>query len=339
MRSRTTAAAAGLVGLAATAELMLRRSRPRTTYGRYADWLHPGGLPARPLQALANSRAARAACERFPVPAMVSDITDVVYVNYVVPAARLLPLVPAGLRLQRVGPGREWAVFTFLTYRHGHLGPPMFGRLRQLLPSPVQTNWRIYVVDPHTGHAGVHFVTTAVDRPAHALGARLFCEALPMHLLRRAAVGAAGDATVGLVLDPGLGSGPDAEALLTFAPAPADGPWRSAFATYQDMVKYVVPQDRALSVQAWHPRVTRQEIRLDLTPGDCLPLTGPVRSRAARAIVGDAEPFSFYVPEVTLRFDSEEHYRLPLGSPPPGDLPPGGPTLGGPPLDGSSASG
>jgi hypothetical protein len=310
VRSRGVAAAAGVVGLAVTAELLLRRRRPRTEYGRYADWVHPGGPAAVALRALANSRAARAAGELLPVPPMVSDITDVVYVNYVVPAARLAPLVPEGLRLQRIGPDGEQAVFTFLTYRHGHLGPPVLGRLRRLLPSPVQTNWRIHVRDPRTGHAGVHFVTTAVDRAAHAVGARLFCEALPMHLLRHAAVERAGESTVSLRLDPGAGSGPDAEAVLTFAPEPAGGPWRSAFGTYRDMLEYIVHQDRALSVQPWHRRVTRQEIRLGLTPADCRPLTGSVRSRSARAIVGDAEPFSFHVPRVTLRFDSEEYHRL-----------------------------
>jgi hypothetical protein len=270
--------------------------------------VHPGGVTAGPLQALANSRVARVAGELVPVLSMVSDITDVVYVNYVVPAARLLPLVPAGLELQRVGPDGEWAVFTFLTYRHGHLGPPVLGRLRGLLPSPVQSNWRVYVRDPRSGHAGVHFVTTAVDRPAHAVGARLFCEALPMHLLRHAAVGRPDGSTVCLRLDPGNGSAPDAEATLTYAPDPVDGPWRAAFGTYRDMLEHVVPQDRALSVQPWHRRITRQEIRLGLSTGDCRPLTGPVRSRAARAIVGDAEPFSFHVPRVTLRFDDEVYH-------------------------------
>jgi hypothetical protein len=308
-----TAATAGVVGLAAAAEFLLRRRRPRTVHGRYADWVHPGGPPARPLQALANSRAARAAGELFPVPRMVSDITDVVYVNYVVPAGRLLPLVPDGLELQRVGPGGEWAVFTFLAYRHGHLGPAVLGRLRRLLPSPAQTNWRIYVRDPHTGHAGVHFVTTAIDRTAHALSGRLFCEALPMHLLRHSAVGTVDDATVVLRLDPGLGSAPDADAVLTFAPAPADGPWHPAFASYREVLEYIVPQDRALSVQPWHRWVTRQEIQLDLAPGDCLPLAGRVVSRAARAFAGDAEAFSFFVRKVTLRVDAEEHDRRPAG--------------------------
>ncbi|GAA0477333.1 hypothetical protein Aca07nite_85360 [Actinoplanes capillaceus] len=212
--------------------------------------------------------------------------------------------------MQRVGPGGERAVLSFLTYRHGHLGPAWLGRLRRLLPSPAQTNWRIYVRDPHTGHAGVYFVTTAIDHSGYALGARLLCEALPMHLLRHAAVETAGDA-VALRLDPGQGSGPGAEARLSLSPTPVDGPWSAAFPTYRDMLDYVVEQDRALSVQPWHRRTTRQEIRLDLTPADCEPLTGRVHSDAARTLVGDAEPFSFLVRSVTFRFDSEQHDRLP----------------------------
>jgi hypothetical protein len=173
----------------------------------------------------------------------------------------------------------------------------------------VQSNWRIYVQDPHTGHAGVHFVSTAVDSTAHALGGRLLCEALPMHLLARGDVETRDDGTVRLLLDPGSGSAPDAEALLTPAPDPVDGPWSVAFGTYQDMLKYVVHQDRALSVQPWHRWVTRQEIQLDLTPGDCRPLRGPVQSAAARVLVGDAEPISFLVPRVTLRVEGEHHDR------------------------------
>jgi len=297
----------GVLGLGAMAELSLRRRRPRTAHGRYADWVHPGGLPGRCVQPLANSRAVRAVCERFPVPAMVSDVTGAVYVNYVVPAARLLPLVPPGLELQRLGPDGEWAVFSFLSYRHWNFGPVAFGPLRRLLASPVQTNWRIYVRDPRTGHAGVYFVTNAIDQSAYALGARLLCEAMPMHVLRDATVATTGDSTVRLHLDPGPGSAPDAEAVLTLAPNPQNGPWDSAFATYQDMLEYVVDQDRALSVQPWHRWTTRQEIRLDITTDDCVALTGPVHSRAARTFVGDAEPFSFFVRRVTFRFDHEFH--------------------------------
>jgi len=52
--------------------------------------------------------------------------------------------------------------------------------------------------------------------------------------------------------------------------------------------------------------VTRQEIRLQIPIEACQPLEGSVASRAAAAIVGDAEPFCFRVAKVSFRFDGEE---------------------------------
>ena len=76
------------------------------------------------------------------------------------------------------------------------------------------------------------------------------------------------------------------------------------------MLAYVVPQDRGFSTQPWHGRVTRQEIRLAIPIEVCEPLEGRVSSRAARAIVGEAEPFCFRVPAVRFRFDAEEYDPL-----------------------------
>jgi len=298
--------AVGAAGLAVAAESALRRRRPSTRYGRYADWVHPGGPSALPANMLANSRLARALCEPLPVAAMASTIVDVVYVNYLAPAHELAPLVPRGLEIQRVGAEHDRAVLSFLTYRHGHLGPARLERFRRFLPSPVQSNWRVYVTDPRTGRRGVYFVSTAVNQIAYALGGRLLCEGLPMHLLRQASVGTRdGGRRVDLHLDPGTGSGPDADGEFLVADTPGTGPWRPAFASYPQMLAYVVPQDRALSVQPWHHRVTRQEITVDISSEGCVPLVGAVRSRYAQALVGDLEPFSFLVRHVDFRFDRE----------------------------------
>jgi hypothetical protein len=72
----------------------------------------------------------------------------------------------------------------------------------------------------------------------------------------------------------------------------------------------VVPQDRALSTQPWHGRVTRQEIRLEIPLAACRPLEGKVASRAAAAWVKEAQPFCFRVEKVAFRFDSEGYSPL-----------------------------
>ena len=133
-----------------------------------------------------------------------------------------------------------------------------------------------------------------------------------MHVPRSADLRETPDGAWLVTLDPGAGSAPDLVALLRACEGrPATGPWASAFASYKDMLAYAVPQDRALTVQPWHAWVTRQEIRLDIPLDACQPLTGDVSSRAARALVGDAEPFSFLVPSVFFRFDAERHDRWP----------------------------
>src|SRR5262249_8404586 len=149
LRLVSAATAAGLalllLWLALVAELVLRRARPEEKHGRLAPWRHPWrGLTGRAVEMLGNSRLLRAYCEWLPQVAFLSDITDVIYVNYLVEADRLEPFVPLGLELQRLGRTGRYALFTHLTYRHGHFGPRLFGPLRRLLPSPVHSNWRIY---------------------------------------------------------------------------------------------------------------------------------------------------------------------------------------------------
>ena len=303
------------VWLALVTEEVLRRRRPIAAWGRDASWRHPwDNVLGRGLDVIANSRLAGAFLEPLPAFAMVSDITDVVYVNYLVPADRLAPLVPPGLRLQRLGPDSEYALFTFLTYRHGHFGFRMLGPLRRLMPSPVQTNWRIHVEDPRTGARGIFFVTNAITATAQALGARMLTEGMPMHVLAKGRVTRDQTGTLRVSLDPGAGSAPDCEAALSPAPTPTfEGAWKASFPTFRDFLAYCVPQDRAMSTQPSAGTVTRQEIDLGIPPGACEPLAGEVESRAAAEIVGDAKPVCFRVPSVLFRFEVEEKDPLPAG--------------------------
>lgn len=144
-----------------------------------------------------------------------------------------------------------------------------------------------------------------MDSTGYALGARMLCEGMPMHVFANADVGMRR-----VRLDPGRGTAPDCDARLEPAGAPPDGPWRACFATWRDMLAYVVPQDRAYSAQPWLRRVTRQEIDLAIALDRCTPLSGELESRAARAIVGDARPFFFGVESVRFTFLGERHEPL-----------------------------
>jgi hypothetical protein len=289
------------VWLIAVTERVLRRSR------YWPAWRSPrGGAIGRVENGLANSRLLRALGEWLPTPALVSDITEVVYVNYLVEADRLLPRVPAGLALQRLGPAGRYAMFSILTYRHGHFGPAAAGFLRRFFPSPIQSNWRLYVFDPQTQRPGVLFLSTAIDNTFYALVARWLVDGVPMHRVHRARITRQGEA-IQQCLDPGAGSGPDLLVDLKRGDGEPELPsaWRECFENWPALLAYVVPQNRAWSVQPWHGQVTRQEIDLAIPLASCRPLEGRVRSRAAGAIVGEARPLCFGVPAVQFRFYDE----------------------------------
>ncbi len=271
-----------------------RRLRPETAHGRWAKWRHPRQAL---FDLIGNSRFLRACGELVPLVAFRGDVTDVIYVNYLLPAERLGPLVPAGLELDRVGANGSHALFTFLSYRNASFGPRLLGPLRRLLPGVVQSNWRIHVRCPRTGAAGIYFVTNAIDSTPHALAARVLAEGMPMHVLHEADV-----SPTRVRLDPGSGTAPDCEATLEPTATPTEGPWREAFASWQEFLAYCVPQDRAMSTQPWQRTLTRQEIDLGVPLDACEPLAGEVRSRAATAIAGDAVPFCFRVPRVRFLF-------------------------------------
>src|SRR5262249_50219870 len=115
-----------MVWFSVIAELVLRRSRPDEPFGRVARWVHPRrDLLGKLLTGLGASRLARAFGEWLPPVAFMSNITNVIYVNYLVEAQRLIPLVPWALELQRLGPEGKYALFTHLTYQHGHFGPQL----------------------------------------------------------------------------------------------------------------------------------------------------------------------------------------------------------------------
>jgi hypothetical protein len=288
-------------------EQVMRERRPDTRHGRWAPWRAPGdGLASRALELAANSRVLRATFSAAPAIEIDSDIEDVVYVNYLVDAARLEPFVAEGLELQRVGPAGAHAVFSMLTYRHGHFGPALLGSMRRLLPSPVQSNWRTYVRDPRTKREGIYFVTNCVTSAAYAIGARIVAEGMPMHLLARGSVTKDGHDAISVRLDAGRGTAPDLDASLAVA-ALRELPeaWRACFDDYDAMLAHVVPQDRALSTLPWRRETARAEIDLGIPLAACVPLEGRVASRAAEAIVGDAAPLCFLVRAVAFRFTQD----------------------------------
>jgi hypothetical protein len=298
-----------IVWLAAVTEKVLRRSRLEAIHGRYAAFRYPEkNFTGRLCNCLANSRLAFALGELVPMVALDSDITDVVYVNYLVDADSLERFVDGPLKLQRLGANGGYAMFTFLTFRHGHFGPRFFGIFRRLFPSPIQSNWRIHVHDPLTGKRGIQFLSIANSSISNCLAARLLAENVPMHLSAVAEWRRGPDGVLSLRIDPGCGSAPDVAA--TFRPRAEPmltHPWDECFGTWRGMLEYCVPQDRAMSSAPWRNRVSCQEITLNIPLDDCRPMEASVVSQAAAAIAGKSAPLCFYVSSLRFRFIGVQH--------------------------------
>jgi hypothetical protein len=297
-----------MIWLASVTEIVLLRRRPVTTYGRHAVARYPStGLLGWCWNLLANSRVARAIVGLLPALAMDSDITDVVYVNYVVEAEAVEGFVERPLELQRLGPNGRYTLFTVLTFRHGHFGPRCLGPLRKLWRSPIQSNWRIHVYDPVSGKRGIQFLTIAIAGPLYALAARLLAENIPMNVPAGAKMDRGTDGTIDLQIAPGTGSAPDVTARFTPSDEPdLASPWTECFGNWRGMLEYCVPQDRAMSAQPWNDCVVRQEINLNIPLESCKPMRCEIKSKAARAVAGEAEPLCFLVEKLSFRLLGEE---------------------------------
>lgn len=286
-------------------EAVLRRSRPDDFYGRMKPFRHPRtDLIGRALTMLGNSRLLRYVGEFVPSTILVSDIEEVIYINYLVDADILEELVPKGLQLQRLGPNKKHALFSILTYRHGNFGPRFLGGMRKVLASPVQSNWRIHVRD-RDGVEGIYFVETVVNDTLVSFGGRFLAEGVPMHVASNAVVTTSNGNEFLVELKPGLGSAPDLTAKLKTCEKPQfSDAWLDCFGDFDSFLAYCVPQDRAMSTQSWYMQSTKQEINLGIPLNSCQPVSGEVVSDSVIRLIGNSSrPVCFRVPNVNFALE------------------------------------
>ncbi len=243
---------------------------------------------------------------RLPFLTLHSDVRDVVYVSWLVDAAAAQKLLPAGVILwQREGK----TPFTVLTYRHGHFGPALPTPLRRLLPSPLQSNWRLYLDHTPPGAPAVpcvYFLKNIMDSLPHALGTRLFSDILPTHL------------AAGMTLEVratqahcsiagGAGSAPALDVQADIASSQTlDGDWQQLFGNWHDAVAFLACQDAAIAHVPRNDKLVFGEIDLPVDLDQVQALTA---LRADCALLGQlppvSSPFAFLVPEVPFKALSE----------------------------------
>ncbi|CAM3138864.1 DUF2071 domain-containing protein [Janthinobacterium lividum] len=272
---------------------------------------HPrAGWPGRLFAALANStrfaNLRQAVMSRLPFLTLHSDVRDVVYVSWLVDAAAAQQLLPAGATLwQRDGK----TPFSVLTYRHGHFGPALPGPLRKLLPSPLQSNWRLYLDHTPPGAPAVpcvYFLKNIMDSLPHALGTRLFSDILPTHL----ADGMTLEVTptqARCSIAGGAGSAPSLDVQADIVSEHTlDADWQALFGNWRDAVAFLACQDAAIAHVPRNGKLVFGEIDLPVDVDQVQALTA---LRADCGLLGQlppvSKPFAFLVPKVPFKALSE----------------------------------
>lgn len=238
---------------------------------------------------------------RLPFVTLASDVVDVIYVSWLVDAQAARALLPAGLSLfERDGK----TPFTVLTYRHGHFGPRLAGPLRRLMPSPLQSNWRLYLDGAPV--PTVFFLKNMMDSLPHALGTRLFSDILPTHLAAGMTHGV-DEKTAHCGIVAGAGSAPALDVQAQVAGAKAlDEEWRAMFGSWDEAVAYLACQDAAIAHVPRNGKLALGEISLPVELENVLPLT-PLRADCAllAQLPALSPPLAFLVPAVPFLALSE----------------------------------
>jgi uncharacterized protein DUF2071 len=262
---------------------------PRTRWGRAAV-------------AVAASGGCRDLARSVPWITLVSDIRDVVYLNWLVPTERVSRWLPPPLRLHEID---GLTAVSILTYAHGGFGPAFLGPLRRILPSPLQSNWRLYLEPPDgaTERDAIYFFKTVLSSPPHALLSRVLADGLPAQLAGHFTHRRDGHRIV-TVLEPDGGGAPDLHA----AVEEGDGrtlptAFAARFHGWEAAVRYLVEQNRAVSVVASLGCVLESRIDIPIAVAEVVParIVGRVECAFLAEVVAGAEPFAFVVPRVAFR--------------------------------------
>lgn len=276
-------------------------------------YAHPTrGIAHSLIECIANSpriaRVRRATVSRLPFPVLSSDVVNVVYATWLVDAARARSWAPPGAVLWETD---GLTPFTILTYRHGHFGPRAAGSLRNLFPSPLQSNWRLYLKAPMPGAPDcptVIFVKNIFDSPLYTLGTRLFSDALPSHLASRFSLSVQPD-EVAVAIETGGGSSPSFSARFEWTQAEVLPAAFASFAsTWRQAATRLAAQDAAVVRVPFIDRVAVATISLPVEIESLKPIhlrSESLHCPLLQELRAHEEPLCFLLPSVHFQALSE----------------------------------
>lgn len=248
----------------------------------------------------------RSILSKLPFVKLESDVCDVVYLNWVVPVELVTPYVPDGVSIT-TRDGKT--IFTILTYKHGHFGPKGF--LRKVCPSPLQSNWRLYVDqinDRQTDCATVLFVKNIFNSAIHAIGSRLMSDALPSHLADKFTLERGGE-RYRVDVQGGTGSSPSfSSETITTNDKSLPSEFSLFYDSWDEAIVSLCLQDAAIVQAEDVSRLAIAHIDLSIDPASVMPLEsiGFTAGSFLSNIGATSKPFCFCVPKVKFNVLSEK---------------------------------
>lgn len=190
---------------------------------------------------------------------------------------------------------------TVLTYRHGHFRPSIFNPLKRLFPSPLQSNWRLYLSpeNPQTREQSVLFLKNIMSSPVFTLATRLASDAMLTHLPRNFKHGVTGDEYFTNIV-PGNGSSPDLQSTCSKTPKfELPKALISKFGSKEKLLKYLCQQDYAFTEADDINGICKSQIDLSIDINQVIPLkVNDFKSNWLADITDGSQPFAFAIPAV-----------------------------------------
>ena len=269
----------------------------------------PNDGPLRWFAGIANSKGLRDGGRVVPFAKLKSDIEDVVYLNWLVPTEDAQRVLPSPLVCDDLD---GYTAVSVLTYCHGGFGPAIYGPFRKLLPSPRQSNWRLYPepVPADSAPDAIYFFKTALSTWPHVVISRLIADGLPSHYPQRFEHERSGNAVRTLV-DPGAGSSPSLRSnVVEHDQHDLPEAWANRFDDWGSAVTYLFDQNRGLQVDGTSGDVRQSTINIPITIDGIRQATIDELEMAGippELLIDAANPtlFAFVVPNVPFEATGE----------------------------------
>lgn len=285
---------------------------------RYRD--EASGFAARLFERACNAssirRMRRALFSRLPFLALESDVTDIVYINWLVDRSALRAWYPAEFELVDFA-GKT--LISILSYRHGHFRPTLLNPLRRLFPSPLQSNWRFYLArhQQQPTADSVLFVKNIMNQRLFTLGTRLSSDAMLTHYSRHFEHRIEPSQVV-TQIQPRAGSCPDLDFRASFASElKIPSALQAHFPSTEAALRMICLQHLAYTPGSDFSGCCEAEIDLPIDVQQARPLAVEIaHSDLLAPILTGAEVFAFVIPAVKFRVLNE---WVLTAKPPPAD--------------------